>query len=58
MINEIKKKKLRMVVKNEINTTYENALLHLIYSAGLGALNPNTVLFSWPTSSLIFISII
>lgn len=50
MINEIKKRKLRMVVKNEINTTYENALLHLIYSSGLGALNPNTVLFSWPNS--------
>lgn len=51
MINEIKKKKLRMIVKNEINNNYENGMIHLIYSAGLGPLNPNTILLSWPQSS-------
>ena len=45
---ELKKKKLRMVIKTAIAPKYENAVMQLIHSSGLGALNPNTIVMPWP----------
>lgn len=40
-----------MVVKTTISTKYEAGIMQLIYSSGLGALNPNTILMPWPKSN-------
>jgi len=45
---ELKKKNLRMVIKTAIAPKYENAVMQLIHSSGLGALNPNTIVMPWP----------
>lgn len=50
MLVEIRKKNLRMVIKNVITPKHSDGMLYLIHSSGLGALNPNTVLLSWPKS--------
>lgn len=39
-----------MVIKTTIAPKYEIAVMNLIHSSGLGALNPNTIVMSWPPS--------
>lgn len=53
MIQEAKKKNLRFVIKTVVSPKYEDGMMYLIHSAGLGALNPNTILLTWPQSELI-----
>lgn len=57
MIHEAKKKNLRMVIKTVVSPKYEDGMMYLIHSAGLGALNPNTILLTWPQSTSIIYKI-
>lgn len=45
----LKKNKLQVFSKVLLSSDVENGLTYLIQGSGLGGLNPNTVLLSWPT---------
>lgn len=50
MLLEIRKKNLRLIIKNVVTAKHSDGIMYLIHSSGLGALNPNTVIMSWPQS--------
>lgn len=58
MLLEIRKKNLRMIIKNVVTSKHSDGIMYLIHSSGLGALNPNTVVMSWPQSKKLMIFLI